>query len=65
MIFSMPIEAMCSLGTLAERSALPSFVHSEVLRQRGSDDGRRGSLDSRDFLVQNDFQGCGNIGCQV
>ena len=28
MIFSMPIEAMCSFGTLAERSALPSLVQT-------------------------------------
>ena len=28
MIFSMPIEAMCSVGTLADRSALPSLVQT-------------------------------------
>jgi len=28
MIFSMPIEAMCNFGTLADRSALPSLVQT-------------------------------------
>ena len=31
MIFSMPIEAMCSFGTLADRSALPSLVQTTKL----------------------------------
>jgi hypothetical protein len=28
MIFSMPIEAICSFGTLADRSAFPSLVQT-------------------------------------
>jgi hypothetical protein len=28
MIFSMPIEAICSFGTLADKSALPSLVQT-------------------------------------
>src|SRR6516164_5624850 len=31
MIFSMPMQAMCNLGTLAERSALPSLVQTTKL----------------------------------
>src|SRR5215831_14594555 len=31
MIFSMPMQAMCSLGTLALRSALPSLVQTTKL----------------------------------
>src|SRR5579863_10490292 len=31
MIFSMPIDAICSGGTFADKSALPSFVHTTTV----------------------------------